>query len=103
MKRKQDNKNAQHLAVQLELALIEGLGAAEACAAKAEAESNFDRGTAALMIVQKLRDENKPMSCEDLVDWCREQGQIPHKDRAFGWIFRALSTSKQIERAGLGP
>jgi hypothetical protein len=101
--KKKDNKKAQHLAEQQELSFIEGLCAAEACAARAERESNFDTGTAALLIVQKLRDENKPMSCEDLVDWCRKQGQIPHKDKAFGAVFKVLSNSKQIERAGIGP
>jgi hypothetical protein len=103
MKRR-SKQERQARAVQYELALEAGIGAADACADKAEAETEFDPDTAKHLILARLKaDQGEAMSCEDLVDWCREHGQTPHLDKAFGSIFKALRKQKLIERTGYGP
>ena len=80
-----------------------GKAGMNACADKAERVSDFDREAAKELVVQKLGEAGKPMSCEDLVDHCKEHGHHPHRDNAFGTVFRALSQEKRIEKAGNGP
>lgn len=81
-----------------------GLELAEACAAHAEQTTNFNVEEAKQLVIEKLRAAGgEPVSGEDLVDWCRERGQVPHIDAAFGNVFASLSREKLIEKAGYGP
>lgn len=51
------------------------------------------------LIVQYLR-ENGESSGEDITDFCKQQGVVPHDDRAFGGVFLFLSRTGVIHATG---
>lgn len=56
----------------------------------------------ALVLIPSLLVDG-PMCCEDLVDLCKEQGVIPHNDRAFGPVFLSLMRQGVIIKDGSRP
>jgi len=78
-----------------------GFEGMEACNAKAEATTTFDTAAAQALVLQFLADG--PQTGENLVLACKDAGQIPHDDRAFGTVFAGLSKQKRIRKVGFTP
>jgi len=80
----------------LQVAIEEGLEAAAACHAKAEAEPEtpFDSEWACRIILSRLAVSEA--TSEDLVDACLAIGNVPHDQRAFGQVFLKLQRRGQI-------
>ena len=78
-----------------------GINGMEACNAKAEATTSFDTATSQALVLKFLEDGVK--TGEDLVLACKEAGQVPHDDRAFGAVFAGLSKQRLIKKTGFGP
>ncbi len=76
-----------------------GEQAASACEAKAETVVSDFSARAASFIVQHLH-ENGGTSGEKLVDACKQNGIVPHNDRAFGAVFLRLARVGKIIKAG---
>ena len=74
----------------------------EACAEKAESTTEFSVGECQRIVIEVLKRE-KALTGEVLVVYCREAGQVPHDDRAFGPVFAGLSRQKIIKKIGYGP
>ena len=80
----------------------EGIDGMESCAEKAEKETTFDVEECKRIVLSTLAKE-QALTGEVLVVYCREAGQIPHDDRAFGTVFAQLSKQKRIKKIGYGP
>ena len=78
-----------------------GIDGMDACNAKAEATTNFSTEAAQSIVLTLLQDGAK--TGEVLVWKCKEAGQIPHDDRAFGTVFAQLSKQGRIKKIGYGP
>ena len=78
-----------------------GFNGMEACNAKAEATTDFDTATSQALVLKFLQDG--PQTGEELVLACKDAGQVPHDDRAFGTVFAGLSKQKRIRKIGFTP
>jgi hypothetical protein len=76
-----------------------GHGLAALCADKAERTESFDTDGAARAAVGLLA-RHGPMSGEAITDALKGLGFRPHKDRAFGAVYRMLSLRRKIVCAG---
>lgn len=76
--------------------------------AMADAADNADewmngfRQKAREFVVNYLRQQG-PTSGEAITNACREAGIVPHDDRAFGHVYRALSAARVIIKCGYCP
>ena len=78
-----------------------GFDGMDACNAKAEATTSFSTATSQALVLKFLQDG--PQTGEELVLACKDAGQVPHDDRAFGTVFAQLSKQKRIRKVGFTP
>jgi hypothetical protein len=76
-----------------------GERASKACTDKAERDTNFSVEAAHELILAHLRTAG-PQSGEVLVNVCKEAGQVPHDDRAYGAVFSVLARRQLIRCVG---
>lgn len=76
-----------------------GETASVACTEKAERVSDFDAEKACAWVLSHLA-KYGPTSSEYLTDGMKLAGMVPHDDRAFGQVYRKLSTDKVIVKCG---
>ena len=77
----------------------EGQHALDLCVEKAEATTNWDTEIAVAIALQVLR-EHGQLDAENIVVEVKERGLVPHDDRAFGAMFRALLNRQLCQRVG---
>jgi hypothetical protein len=77
-----------------------GQAAGEACAAKAEKTTNWDREQAKAEVMRFLGSIGRPASGEEIVNHCTAAGLVPHDARAFGPVIGGLARAGRIEAVG---